>query len=169
MPVLDYGKFTPINTGLTRWFSLSILCDHGPVSSETKSGLDKDSRRERLIRTLVVDDTAPVLRAICSFLATQGNIEVLGTAQNGRQALEQAEVLRPELVLMDMHMPEMNGLEVTARLRKMLPATRVVMVTVHDYPEVRRTCKASGAHGFVSKNRLTEELPGEIHRVFSGP
>lgn len=121
------------------------------------------------IRTLVVDDAPPVVQAICSFLERQRDIEVVGTAGDGRQALAQVEALRPDLVLMDMQMPDMSGLEATLKLRKDFPATRVIIVTAHDSPEVHMACQASGAHGFVAKSRLYQELVAEIRRLFPRP
>lgn len=128
--------------------------------------LSNRNQREKCLRVFVVDDSPLSVQTICSFLETQENVAVVGTASNGRQALERVEALRPDLVLMDIQMPEMNGLEVTVRLRRDFLTTRVVIVTVHDSPAVRFTARASGAHGFVDKNRLCQELPAEIQRLF---
>ncbi len=118
------------------------------------------------IRTLVVDDSPNARHAICYFLETQDKIEIVGIASDGRQAIDQVEALRPDLVLMDMQMPEMNGLEATSQLRKRFPDIKVVIVTLYDSPESRTACRDSGAHGFVAKNRLHQDLPDEIHRIF---
>jgi HlyD family secretion protein len=124
----------------------------------------KDTKR---IRTLVVDDSPNARHAICYFLETQENIEIVGVAGDGQQALAQVEALQPDLVLMDMQMPEMNGLEATTQLRKLFPDIRVIIVTLYDSPESRTACRDSGAHGFVAKNRLHQDLPEEIQRIFS--
>jgi two-component system, NarL family, nitrate/nitrite response regulator NarL len=118
------------------------------------------------VRTLVVDDSPVTVRAICSFLETQDRIEIVGTASGGRQAVEQAEILHPDLVLLDLQMPEMNGLEVTQRLSQISPASRVIIVTVLDSESTKEACLASGGHGFVLKNRLYQDLPAAIHAVF---
>ena len=133
-----------------------------------EQGVTHKSEAGNRIRTLVVDDSPNARHAICYFLETQDNIEIVGIASDGRQAIDQVEVLSPDLVLMDMQMPEMNGLEATSQLRQSFPDTKVVIVTLYDSPESRSACRDSGAHGFVAKNRLHQDLPEEIHRIF-GP
>lgn len=119
------------------------------------------------IRTLIVDDSAAVLHSICCFLKLQPNVDVVGTATDGCQGLASARALHPDLVLLDIEMPVMNGIEAALRLRQDLPATRIIMVTVHDSLEVRRSCRESGADGFIAKEHLMEELPALLERVFS--
>lgn len=119
------------------------------------------------IRTLVVDDSPAALNSICLFLRLQANIRVVGTAVDGCGALDSAHALRPELVLMDVQMPKMNGIDATSQLIRDLPSTHVIMVTVHDSPEVRQACRASGADGFIAKEHLDEELPAMLQKIFS--
>lgn len=121
---------------------------------------------EKTIRALVVDDSPVALRAICAMLRSRGAISVVGTARNGRDAVSKAKALHPDLILMDMEMPGVKGLEATSWLHKRLPATRIIVVTVHDSPEVQEACKAADADGFVSKSRIHAELFSEIERVF---
>lgn len=122
--------------------------------------------KHKTIRALVVDDSLVALRAICTMLRSRGAISVVGTARNGRDAVSKAETLRPDLILMDMEMPGVKGLEATSWLRKRFPAIRVIVVTVHDSPEVQEACEAADADGFVSKSRIHAELFSEIERVF---
>ena len=137
-------------------------------TKKSKEPGKKASRRKKRIRTLVVDDSPRARHAVCYFLEGQEDIEVVGTAPDGRQALEQVESLRPDLVLMDIQMPEMNGLETTQQVCARFPKTRVIMITLHDGPGVGAKVMESGAHGFVPKSRLPQTLPREIHRVFRG-
>ena len=123
--------------------------------------------RRQPIRTLVVDDSATALHSICGFLKLQPNIDIIGTASDGRQGLASACALHPDLVLMDVQMPVLNGIEAAAQLRQDLPATRIIMVTVYDEPEVRQACCKSGADGFIAKERLHEELPELIEDLFT--
>lgn len=123
--------------------------------------------RRQPIRTLVVDDSTAALHSICGFLKLQPNIEVIGTASDGREGLASARALHPHLVLIDVQMPVMNGIDATAQLRQDLPATRVVMVTVHDSPEVRRACRESGADGFIAKEHLDKELLPLLEQLFA--
>ena len=122
--------------------------------------------KQETIRALVVDDSLVALRAICAMLRSRGTISVVGTARNGRDAVSKAGLLRPDLILMDMEMPGVKGLEATSWLRKRFPAIRIIVVTVHDSPEVQEACEAADADGFVSKSRIHAELFSEIDRVF---
>jgi DNA-binding NarL/FixJ family response regulator len=119
------------------------------------------------IRTLVVDDSPAALHSICYFLKLQRNITVVGTATDGHEGLASAYALHPELVLLDVQMPGMNGIEAASQLKRNLPATRVIMVTVHDSPEVRLACRRCGADGFIPKEHLNEELPGLLQQIFA--
>ncbi len=123
--------------------------------------------RHRPIRTLVVDDSASALHSICCFLKLQPDIDIVGTATDGCQGLASAHALHPDLVLMDVQMPVMNGIEAALRLRQDLPATLIIMVTVHDTPEVRHACREAGADGFVAKEHLDEELPALLEEIFT--
>lgn len=113
---------------------------------------------QKRMRTLVVDDSELTRRTLCSFLEGQHYIEIVGTARSGREGLAQVEELRPDLVLMDMEMPEMSGLEALQYLHRVFPKTKVLVVTVHDNEEVRLACRVSGAYGFLAKGRLHREF-----------
>jgi two-component system, NarL family, nitrate/nitrite response regulator NarL len=115
---------------------------------------------------LVVDDTACVLAGLCRLLETQPLIRVVGTAAQGNEALQMAEVLRPDVVLMDLNMPLVNGLQATAMLRHRLPDIRVIIMSVDDSPEAQASARAHGAHGFIWKPRMMSVLMTEIGRAF---
>lgn len=119
------------------------------------------------IRTLVVDDSPAALHSICYFLKLRPNITVVGTATDGREGLASAYALHPDLVLIDVQMPGMNGIEAASQLKRDLPATRVIMVTVHDSPEVRLACRQCGADGFIPKEHLNEELPVLLQQIIA--
>lgn len=99
-------------------------------------------------------------------VARQPSLKLVGAAANGLEALELARRLRPELVLLDLEMPVMDGLEATVCLGRECPAARVVVVTIHDTPELRRLCCRQGAYGFVAKDALEEELPMVVLGLF---
>ncbi len=109
-----------------------------------------------------------MIRSVCRYLETLESLPVIGTAKNGLEALEQARALHPDLVLMDLEMPEMNGMAATELLLREFPGMRVIIVSVHDSQEIRRACRQAGAHGFVSKDRLHEDLPAQIQRALAG-
>lgn len=123
----------------------------------------------KTIRTMVVDDSPAALRAMCSVVATQKNLNFVGAASNGRDAVAMARGLHPDLILLDLEMPVMDGLQVTTCLGRDCPATRVVIVTVHDTPEIRELCYERGARGFITKDVLTDELPIVVLKLFGTP
>jgi two-component system nitrate/nitrite response regulator NarL len=117
---------------------------------------------------LLVDDHPFVREGIKSHLATQAGIEVVGEAGNGHEALQQAAHLKPDLILMDISMPGMNGLEAISRLRKTAPAARVLVLTMHENREYISQVFKLGARGFVRKDGSPDELVRAIHAVSSG-
>jgi len=118
------------------------------------------------IRTIVVDDSPAALRAICLVVARQPNLAFVGAAMNGREALALARSLQPDLVLLDLQMPIMGGIEATSRLEQECPTARIVIVTVHDTPQLRKLCYERGARGFIVKDALHEELPIVVRELF---
>jgi DNA-binding NarL/FixJ family response regulator len=118
------------------------------------------------IRTIVVDDSPAALRAICSVVARQQNLRFVGAASNGREALALARSLHPDLALLDLEMPVMNGIEAMSGLGRDCPETCVIVVTVHDRPELRKLCYERGARGFVAKDALKDELPLLVGKLF---
>ena len=119
------------------------------------------------VRVLVVDDSAVTLQTISNFLRRQVAVEVVGTAQDGAQAVDLAQKLQPDLVLMDVQMPGMNGLEATAEILRQFPQIRVVMVTVNDTPELRQAAEDTGAYQFIPKPQLWRTLPDVLREVKS--
>src|SRR5512135_2461608 len=113
----------------------------------------------KYLRVLVVDDSPAFLRTICAFFENDTKVEIVGTATSGHQALVRVGELQPDLVLMDLQMPGMNGLEATRALGHRFPKIPVVMLTAHDMPGLRQICKDSGAYEFATKDRLSVELP----------
>ena len=120
------------------------------------------------IRVLVVDDHIIVRDGICALLALAGEIEVVGEASNGVEALEMVKELKPDVVLMDMAMPIMGGLEATRRICKESPATRVLVLTQYDDKEYVFPVIRAGASGFISKVAASSELAAGIRSVYRG-
>ena len=118
------------------------------------------------LRTLVVDDAVGLLQGLCAYFETHPLIQVVGTARDGREALHMAELLGPDLVLMDLRMPVMDGLQATAILRRRVPATRIVIMTMEDSATVEAEARAHGAHGFIWKPRIMNDLIAELRRAF---
>jgi len=112
----------------------------------------------QVIRTLIVDDNAGFRRRVKEFLASEPDIEVIGEAADGREAILKARELQPDLVLMDVRMPGINGLEATRQLKDEMPKLEVIILTIYDLQEYREAALASGASGYVVKKSLIEEL-----------
>jgi len=120
------------------------------------------------IRVLVADDHAIVRDGICALLALTGDIEVVGMAANGREALEMVSKLRPDIAVMDIVMPLMDGLEATRRIRKEFPGTKVIILTQYEDREYVLAVIEAGASGFVSKVAASSELTTAIRSVARG-
>ena len=115
-------------------------------------------KQAHIYRVLVVDDHPVVRRGIRAILEAQPGIEVWGEASNGVEALELVKAAKPELVLVDLTMPEMNGLEVTAAIREASPETEVLVLSMHFSEELAREVLRCGALGYVLKSDADDEL-----------
>lgn len=118
-----------------------------------------------MTRILVVDDHELVRRGICSILATDPKLTVCGEAVDGRDAVQKARTQRPDLVVMDISMPNMNGLDATREIKGILPATEVVIVSQHDSAEMVRQAFKAGARGYVMKSSISSDLLAAIANV----
>jgi two-component system response regulator DesR len=105
-----------------------------------------------VVRVLVVDDHALFAEALMLTLGIDDRIEVVGSASSGVEAVSLAQALRPDVVLMDVHMPSMDGIEATRRVRDVSPGSRVVMVTAARSPEVAYHALAAGAERCLTKD-----------------
>ena len=106
------------------------------------------------MRILIVDDSREFLEAAGRFLSIDPEIEIVGRASSGHEALEKLDRLRPDLVLMDLVMPDMDGLAATREIKKRPGAPPVVIVTAYGDREYRAQAEAAGADGFISKSEF---------------
>ena len=118
------------------------------------------------LRVLVVDDSAAARTMLCCLLAEHDGIEIVGTAKNGIELLEKAGSLRPDLILTDLHMPRISGLECTLRLRELMPATRFMILTDLDCPFTEEDCGQPGADFYLYKENMAERVIAAIHQLF---
>jgi DNA-binding NarL/FixJ family response regulator len=109
-------------------------------------------------RVLIADDHALFAEALEAILAVDGRIVVVGRAVNGEQAVELAASLRPDVILMDISMPVMDGIEATQRIVETKPDTRVLVLTGSDSPRDIDNARRAGAAGYVTKDRIAAEL-----------
>ena len=126
------------------------------------------------VRILVVDDHAVVRRGVRSLLESQEGWEVCGEATTGRDAVEQSRRLRPDVVVMDLSLPELNGLDATRHILKDAPETEVLVLTMHQSEELARDVLQAGARGYVLKSDADENLIAAVeslrqHKPFLTP
>ncbi len=120
------------------------------------------------IKVLVVDDHTIVRDGISALLSLAGDIVVVGEATNGSEAVKMVEQLAPDVVLMDIAMPLMGGLEATRRISREFPATKVLVLTQYDDKEYFFPVLESGASGFISKAAASSEMVTGIRSVYRG-
>jgi two-component system nitrate/nitrite response regulator NarL len=124
--------------------------------------------KTKKIKLLLVDDHPIVLDGIKTHLAEQPDLAVVGEATNGQEALRKAKLTLPDIVLMDITMPHMNGLEATSQLRKQVPDAKILILTMHDSREYIAQIVRSGARGYLLKDCSPAELVGAIKAVHAG-
>jgi two-component system nitrate/nitrite response regulator NarL len=120
------------------------------------------------IRLLIVDDHTMFRQGLASLLRGEPEFQVAGQASDGEQALRLFEELQPDVVLMDVMMPGMDGVEATCRLLKMTPHARILMLTISEAGEHLLAAIRAGARGYILKNADADELIGAIRRVHAG-
>jgi len=123
---------------------------------------------ENKIRLLIVDDHALMREGIRSSLAKYSSLEVTGEAANGEEAVRKAKETLADVILMDINMPQMNGIEAMELLRREVPGVKVLILTVHKNPEYLRKAIDCGASGYVLKDASPEELARAIELVGAG-
>jgi DNA-binding NarL/FixJ family response regulator len=135
------------------------------MTDNLAGGSSHAGRHAKPIRALIVDDSQVMRDTLGVFLQVQPGIEVVGAAPSGQETLRQAQALRPDLVILDVQMAGMNGLQTTEQLRQMHPDMPVILISDFDFPELRQAGRASGAESFLAKSRLHCDLVEEIRRV----
>ncbi|GEK20926.1 response regulator [Cellulomonas xylanilytica] len=121
-----------------------------------------------MIRVLLVDDQALIRMGFRLLLSSTDDLEVVGEAQDGKSAVDQVAALHPDVVLMDVRMPGVNGIDATARIVKDHPATRVLVLTTFDLDEYAFAALRAGASGFLLKDAAPAELAAAVRTVASG-
>lgn len=119
----------------------------------------------RGIRVLIVDDHTVLRDTLRLLLEMNGEVEVIGEASDGRQAIDMAEQLKPDVVLMDTAMPGLNGIEATAQIRKRMPKTKILILSGYGHEDQVRAALRAGASGYVLKSSSSEELLLAIRTV----
>lgn len=110
------------------------------------------------IRVLLVDDASEVRRDLGTALSISGELEIVGEAANGQEAIRLTEILNPDAILMDLEMPVLDGYEATRQIKSRHPACRVIALTIHDYESAKMKARESGVDAFLVKGASVEAL-----------
>jgi DNA-binding NarL/FixJ family response regulator len=134
--------------------------------SPSSAGTEPSSTATRRIRLVVADDHALMRQGLRAVLSEQCDLEMVGEAQDGLGALAMASEKRPDVVLMDVNMPHMDGIEATKRISGSLSGVKVIALTMHDNPRIRAAMEAAGASAFITKGEDAERLCQTIRKVY---
>jgi two-component system, NarL family, response regulator LiaR len=137
------------------------------VHFEEAGGME-EATPTRPARLLIADDHALIREGLRTMLSGEDDIQVIAEAKDGKEALSMCRNLRPDLVLMDVRMPVMDGLEATRRIKEEMPHISVVMVTMHENPDYLFEAIKAGAAGYVLKDASGERLLGAVRRTLEG-
>ena len=127
--------------------------------------MKEQSREDNMIRVLLVDDQPAVRRGLRVRFQLEPDMQVIGEASTGSEALTLAQILTPDVVLMDIEMPDMDGIEATVALRTVVPQSIVVILSIHTDRQTRMKAQAAGAVAFVEKRGTTDILLAAIRQA----
>jgi two-component system nitrate/nitrite response regulator NarL len=117
-------------------------------------------------KVLLVDDSAIMRKAVCPLFDSHPKFVVCGEAEHGREAIERAPILCPDLIVIDMSMPVMNGLEAAPLLIKILPKVWLILLTSHDFPQLAQIARSAGIHAVVPKSKAATHLVAQAEALF---
>jgi CheY-like chemotaxis protein len=155
-------------------FKVSTRYFRGPGSrilATSKGSKGEHAAKESTMTAtiLAVDDDRGFRSVLHDLLNQDPEFQLIGEAENGEQAVRSTRELHPDVVLMDITMPQVNGFEATRRIKSDNPATKVIILTVHSERHYERAALENGADAFIAKKRLGSELLSTIHEVLSKP
>ena len=120
------------------------------------------------LRILLADDHALIRRGARGLLQRRRGWKVVGEAKTGKEAVEKTKKLKPDVAIIDISMPELDGIQATRQIREAVPGTKVLVLTIHESDELVQNALAAGAHGYVLKSDLTESLLAAVEDVAAG-
>lgn len=151
------------NLEIVSWFEYSAVI-HADLGENASSGVWKRSQKAGIfrpmatLRVLIADDHAGIRRSLRSLVLSHREWDVCGEAADGVQAVERAKELHPDLILMDVSMPRMNGIEAASKIHREFPKTEILIVTQYDTPEMARLVEEAGAEGYIPKSEIWNSL-----------
>ena len=126
------------------------------------------SRNASVFRVLVVEDHEPFRRCVCSILELRPELEIICTVSDGLEAVQKAEELRPDLILLDIGLPTLNGMEAARRIRRLSPESKILFLSQESSADVVEEAFRVGAMGYVTKVRVASELLNAVEAVCQG-
>jgi DNA-binding NarL/FixJ family response regulator len=121
-----------------------------------------------IIKVFLADDHALIREGLRFVMEAERDIKVVGTAENGRDAVRQVRQLEPDIVIMDIAMPELNGIEAAAQLQEACPSARVIILSMHHTSEHIFQALRAGAYGYLLKESAGQEIVNAVRKVYSG-
>ncbi len=120
------------------------------------------------VRVLVVDDYEPFRRVVCTILDARPELQVIGEAADGLEAVQKAAELQPDLILLDIGMPALNGIEAAHRISRLVPAAKILFVSQENDMDVIAAALSDGATGYLHKQTASSELLSAVEAVLQG-
>jgi DNA-binding NarL/FixJ family response regulator len=120
------------------------------------------------IRVLVVEDFAPFRQFVCATLAKRDNLSIICQASDGQEAVQKTEELKPDLVILDLGLPTLNGIEAARAIRKLSPQSKIIFLTQESSADVVQAALELGAKGYVLKTKAGSELLAAVDAVLEG-
>jgi len=120
------------------------------------------------VRVLIAEDFVPYRQYICSTLASLCGLQVVGEVSDGLEAIQKAVQLRPDLILLDIGLPSLNGIETARQIRTLVPDSKIIFLTQESAPDVVQVALSLGAQGYVVKNQAGTDLVTAVGAVLSG-
>ena len=121
-----------------------------------------------VVRILVVDDFVPWLHLVLTLLESENNLQIISTAVDGTEAVQKAEELQPDLILMDLGLPGINGIEATRQIGIVSPGSKVLFLTHHSEPDIIQAAFDAGASGYVFKSDFNADLIPAVRAALLG-
>src|ERR1700730_10340567 len=110
------------------------------------------------LRILIADDHEAVRKGVCAILSSRADVDVCGEAENGKEAIEKANALKPDLIILDISMPVLSGFDAAREIRKTLPHVPILILSMHESNQLVEEAKKIGAQGFVTKTQVGSTL-----------
>lgn len=119
------------------------------------------------LKVLIIDNKIPFLDSAIKYLNLHQKVELVGWALSGSEALDKINIFKPDLILIDLSLPDMSGLSLIREIKKLFGSQKIVVLTLHDSEDYRTEAKLAGADGFISKIEFVSRFPGLVEKLFN--